>query len=1197
MQYLLSSSRVSIILSAVLLFVGLAAPAGATSAPAGPQPRIAQAINDHNVVRLAGNTPPFARPKADLGAASSTLQLKHMQLLLKRSDAQEAELKTLMREQQQPGSPNFRKWLTPEEFGARFGVSDEDIAKITSWLSSHGFVVESVAKNRLLIDFSGTHEQLKSAFHVEMHNYSVNGETHLANNGDPQIPAALLSVVSGFASLTNYGPHPLHTNPRLAFRPKGGSWRTSENAVQAQMVGANAPKPQFGTSFMGINANLVAPGDFATIYDVNPLYNQKIDGTGQTIAIVAQSDINPADVDSFRATFGLPEKKLNIIYVNENPGLTADGVESEAALDVEWSGAVAKNATINLVVGSNTDTASGVGLAMEYAVDNNVAPILSVSWGACELALGVSGNQYFNTLWQQAAAQGISVLVASGDSSSASCDQGYSPAYYGEQVSGFASTPYNTAVGGTDFSANFQSSDTYWNSTNDPTTLASAKGYIPETPWNESCASPEVLAAAEANGYTETTSEGLCNDSSYAFMDVIGGGGGASNCTVSDGQDPSSCTGGYPTPDWQLNVKGAAPGVRSVPDLSFFSGAGMWGSALVFCQSDYTPDNACNFTTGDAQYLVAGGTSFATPAFAGVLALLNQKSGTSLGNINYLLYELGNQQYSGGASGIFNDVTEGNNEVPCFAGSVAVPPSTLCTVTDPNDIFGVLPGFNAGVGYDMASGLGSVDVSHLADAWGAATSNLAATQTKATLVGTGPFTFGTPISFSAQVTPVQGSGVPSGFVAVLDENSPTGSAVGSAELNAGSAQVSGNGLIPGAHSLVAHYGGNGTFAESTSGSVKLTVNQAPTTIAITPSRTTISAGQSVSLSVLVETTSTADSPSGSVAIVNTATGKTLGTAVVTATTDAKSGASIASTFITVDGSHLANGSNTLQAVYSGDGNYLTSSGTQTVSYVGPFSVALASTSLTLAPGATTGNSVAITITPTGTATLTPSALSLQCPGTLPVGLSCSFSAPTTGAGGVVTSTLTLVQSAPLTQMTVATNRMGWLGASGVAGLACLFFIGAPVRRRRYFAVVLGVASLSMLAVGCGDSKKAPVNSPASTATLTTSSGSPAWNTPVTFTAYVVPMNNSNSPSGTVTFQDGANILGKSPLKSGSATFTTSSLPVGVQSITATYGGDSNFGASTSNISQLDVTLTSSIAVEVSDNAGNLAMQNLSLTVK
>src|SRR5271166_1279648 len=224
MQYLLSSSRISMILSAVLLFVGLATPADATTAPTGPQPRIAQAINDHNVVRLVGNTPPFARPKADLGAASPTLQLKHMRLLLKRSDAQEAELKALMKEQQQPGSPNFRKWLTPEEFGARFGVSNEDIAKITAWLSSHGFEVESVSKGHLLIDFSGTHEQFKSAFHAEMHNYSVKGETHYANNADPQIPAALLPVVSGFASLTNYGPHPLHTTPRLAFRPKGGNW-------------------------------------------------------------------------------------------------------------------------------------------------------------------------------------------------------------------------------------------------------------------------------------------------------------------------------------------------------------------------------------------------------------------------------------------------------------------------------------------------------------------------------------------------------------------------------------------------------------------------------------------------------------------------------------------------------------------------------------------------------------------------------------------------------------------------------------------------------------------------------------------------------------------------------------------------------------------------------------------------------------
>lgn len=1199
MRYLFFSTRavVSISIGAALLLVGASRHGQAMPTGAGPQSRISQAINDQGFVPLKGNTPVFAQPKNDLGAASPKLPLKHMQLLLKRSAAQEAELKALLKEQQQPGSPNFRKWLTPEEFGARFGVSTDDLAKITGWLGSHGFEVESVAKSRLLITFSGTHEQLRAAFHVEMHQYSVNGETRLANSADPQIPVALLPVVSGFSSLTNYGPRPLHTDPRLVTRQKGQSWTMPESTQPKQRTGVGGVHPQFTVPISGHTYELVGPGDFATIYDVSPLWSQSIDGTGQSIAIVAQSDVNPADVDAFRAAFGLPEKKLNTIYVNDNPGLTGDGVESEAALDVEWSGAMAKGATIDLIVGESTNTEAGVQYAMEYGVDNNVAPILSVSWGACELALGVSGNEYFNAMWQQAAAQGISVLVASGDAGSAACDQNQYYAVSGEQVNGFASTPYNTAVGGTDFSANFHSGNTYWNATNDPVTLASAKGYIPETPWNESCASPEILAAAQVSGFTETTSEGLCNDSSGAFTDTAGGGGGASSCTVSDGQNPSSCQGGYPTPDWQANVVGTAPSTRSVPDLSFFSGSGTWGSAYLYCQSDATPDGMCNYSNGDAGYLAAGGTSFATPAFAGVLALLNQKSGTSLGNVNYLLYELGRQQYAGSASGIFNDITEGNIAVPCYAGSAGVPPSGLCTVSDPADSLGVLPDYNAGIGYDMATGLGSVDVSHLADAWAAASSGLGATQTRATLVGASTVTYGTPISVNVQVAPAVGADVPTGSVALLDENASTGSALGYAGLSAGAATISGNGLIHGTHTLLAHYGGNGTLAESTSSPVSITIQQAPTTIAVTPSRTTVTGGESVSLTVLVKTASTASSPSGSVTITDITTGKPLGTAAVAAATDASSGASIGTAFLTVAGSQLATGSNSLQASYSGDANYVASTGTQAVSYTGPFSLALAAPSLTLAPGATSGNTITITVAPNGSAVLSPSTLSFLCPGTLPTGLSCVFSAPTAGAGGSVSSTLTIVQSAPLVQSAAPSNRLAWFGASGVAGLACLFSFGIPARRRRLLTVVLAVACVSLFAAGCGSSQKAAVSSPVTSTTLTASSASPAWGSAVALTATVAKANNSGSPSGTVTFQNGANILGSSALSGGSAVFSTSSLPLGTQSITATYGGDSTFLPSTSSAAKVDVTLTANITVEVADNAGDSAVQGLTVTVK
>ncbi|HEX8811299.1 MAG TPA: protease pro-enzyme activation domain-containing protein, partial [Terracidiphilus sp.] len=473
------SSIAAIALCAAVSAVPCVLPRANAQSSVAPEARITQAISDRNLVRLTGNTPPFARKASDLGVAGDDLALKHLQLVLKRSDAQEAALETLLRDQQKSGSANYHKWLTPQAFGSTYGVSDSDISKVTAWLDQHGFTVEGVSNGRNIITFSGTQAQLRSAFHTELHQYSINGEKHYANSTDPMIPAAIAPVVKGFASLTTYGKTPLHTSPKMAHRAAGGKWQqSSEQPALRSEAAIKSASPQFTGTLNGSNYYLLAPDDFGTIYDVKPLWNQQIDGSGQNIAIVAQSDVNPADVDAFRAAFNLPAKKLNTIYVGENPGYTGDSTEGEADLDVEWSGAVAPNATIDLIVSGQTNTGGGVTTAAQYAVDNNVAPILSVSWGGCELALGVSGNQFFNDMWQQAAAEGITVLVAAGDSGSASCDQNQEVSFYGEQVSGFASTPYNTAVGGTDFSGNYGHINQYWGSTNGADG-SSALSYIP----------------------------------------------------------------------------------------------------------------------------------------------------------------------------------------------------------------------------------------------------------------------------------------------------------------------------------------------------------------------------------------------------------------------------------------------------------------------------------------------------------------------------------------------------------------------------------------------------------------------------------------------------------------------------------------------------------------------------------------------
>src|SRR6267378_3032764 len=466
--------------------------AATSQAPAVPA-RITQPIDQTQLVRLRGNVHPLARPEFDQGVAPPNLPMQRMLLILKRSPEQEAALDQLMAEQHDKSSPNFHKWLTPEQFGRQFGPADADVQTVTTWLQSHGFQVARVTKGKTAIEFSGTAALLKEAFRTEIHSYIVNGEQHWANANDPQIPAALSAVVQGFASLHNFHPKPLHHV----------TGEFSRSNVMGEVLSA---KPEFTTS--GGNF-AIGPTDFATIYNVQPLWTAGTDGTGQHIAIIGVSNINLQDVSDFRTLFGLSTGGAavpNVIVDGTDPGILNTGVnagdETEALIDVEWSGAVAKGAQIDLVIAADTNTASGLILAALHVIDFNLDPIMSLSFGNCELQLGTAGNRSLNSLWQQAAAQGITVTVASGDTGSAGCENqnalAPNPATTGLQVSGFASTPFNVAVGGTDFNdANTQS--TYFNPTNDPNTLASAKGYIPESTWNDSCTNAAFGSNPEAN--------------------------------------------------------------------------------------------------------------------------------------------------------------------------------------------------------------------------------------------------------------------------------------------------------------------------------------------------------------------------------------------------------------------------------------------------------------------------------------------------------------------------------------------------------------------------------------------------------------------------------------------------------------------------------------------------------------------------
>jgi hypothetical protein len=766
-----------------------------------PQPLITQPIIESQLTTLRGNTHPLAQPQFDIGIAAPNLPLQRMLLVLKRSPQQDFALRTLLDDQQDKASPNYHKWLTPDEFGVQFGPSDQDVQLVTGWLLSSGFQVIRVAHGRTVIEFSGTEAQVEAALHTQIHQYLVNGQQYWANASDPQIPVALAPAVAGVLSLNNF--------PRKWMSKVLGTY--SPRTKRLTPVNPQFTLPGFGCYPNG-TCYAVGPADFGAIYNVQPLWNAGTDGTGQTIAIVGESDINIQDDRDFRTLFGLPAKDPVVIYDGPNPGPQPD--ESEADIDVQWSGAIAPNATIDFVVSQSTETTAGVDLSAVYIIDNNLAPVMSESYGFCELGVGTSGNQFYNAIWEEAAAQGITAILSSGDQGSAGCDFLPQAAQFGLAVSGFASTPFNVAVGGTDFN-DFVNPQQYWNLTNTSPTEESAKGYIPETTWDLSCTNSLLLGALGWGTNAETN----CNNPQLAsLLLAIGGSGGVSSCTTSNSQSAGSCSGGYTKPSWQVAPGVPADGKRDLPDISLFASNGVLNSFYIFCEADASKN--CGF----GSYGAAGGTSFGAPAFAGIMALVNQQMQTpqGQGNANYVLYKLAAQQSAAscnsttgpGSSCVFNDITSGTIAMPCFAGS------PNCTVQTAGHQYGVLSGYSTGAGYDLATGLGSLNVNNLVTKW--STVMFRGSATTLTLAPASGITHGQSVNVSIAVAPGSGSGTPTGDVSLLTS---TGVGVDGFTLSNGSASGTTNLLPGGTYKVTAHYAGDNIFGGSDSPAVDVTVGK------------------------------------------------------------------------------------------------------------------------------------------------------------------------------------------------------------------------------------------------------------------------------------------------------------------------------------------------------------------------------------
>jgi len=769
---------------------------------------VTQAVDNSVRTTLVGNVHPLARPQFDQGEVPASTTLHRMMLVLKRSDQQETALRRLIENQQYKKSPSYHQWLTPEEFGRQFGLADSDLAAVVAWLTASGFVVNHVSNGRTVIEFDGTAGLVKQAFGTALHRYDINGEEHIANSTDPSIPTALAPVIVGVRSLHNFFPKPQNVFIGTY------SQKTKQLKPAHPEYTFTGPCGITGTQ----DCYALGPYDFANIYDVIPLWTaaSPINGSGVNIAIVGQTDINPDDATTFWGLFGLgqngvPMPTLTVYTNGPDPGFTGD--EPEADVDAQWSGSVAPGATIHFVTSATTETDAGIDLSAIYIVDNNLAPIMSESYGICEAGAGSAGVGFYGTMWEQAAAQGISVMVASGDSGAAGCDEaGSTYAIYGENVNAIASTPWNAAIGGTDFNQ-FNAWSTYWNAANNATTQQSVKNntYIPETTWDDSCTNPlfQLATGGSSNPITN------CNNANFSdFLYVVGGGGGRSN--YSGGAVLGY---GWETPTWQTGIPNKSDDVRDLPDVSLFASDGFLSSFYVICQSDVNPGNGSECTLNDL--LGFGGTSFASPTFAGIMALVNQKNGGPQGVPGLILYTLAGKEptafhdiNTSTLNGTVNATT--TNSVPCAAGSTAD-----CTASG-SDKYGVLAGWSTGAGYDLATGLGSVDAANLVNNWGKVT--FTPTTSTLTLNNGNPIsgiTHGTGIPVTVSVV----SSSATGDVSLLVGPKPGTPSIDWNTLSGGTVTWTTTLLPGGTYDVIAHYAGDTTYGGSYSApSANITIN-------------------------------------------------------------------------------------------------------------------------------------------------------------------------------------------------------------------------------------------------------------------------------------------------------------------------------------------------------------------------------------
>ena len=645
-------------------------------------------INEAKLVTLAGNTRPEANARNDRGALADSYPLDHMMLALQHSPEREQALNEFIYQLHDKYSPNFHQWIDAVQFGERFGLDQQDIATISTWLKSHGFTVNAVYSNRMMIDFSGNVGQVSKAFHTQIHSLSVSGATRFANMSDPEIPEALVAAVRGVVGLNDFRPHQMKKAKKMGLGHVGFTFGPDCGFLTGLRDGANT------------NCEALMPQDLQTIYNINPLLNQGITGKGETIMVIEDEDpYSLGDWSTFRKVAGLarayPYGTVSLVH----PGACADSpdkndtTDDEVAIDMEWATAAAPNAAIQVGVCKSILTAV-------QGVVNGTGPYpntMSISYGESEASNGATNNAAYSAAYATGVTEGISIFVSSGDEGACSGNADGTDCTHGITVSGYTSTPNNISVGGTDFGDSYAGTEsTYWTPGN-TVDYGSAKSYIPEIPWNDSCADSLIInflnayySSSLTNGFGPSGT-GICNtypwNTSAELLTTGSGSGGPSNCasgsptTSGDPASGGTCV-GWAKPSWQNVLGNPGDGVRDIPDVSLMAANGLWNHFYLICMSnpnEVSEGYAAPCSDPPQDWPGFGGTSVSSPIWAAIQALVDQYTRQNWGQANTVYYQIANSEYGAsgnsscnsglgnavGASCTFYDLTTGSIYLPC----------------------------------------------------------------------------------------------------------------------------------------------------------------------------------------------------------------------------------------------------------------------------------------------------------------------------------------------------------------------------------------------------------------------------------------------------------------------------------------------------------------------------------------------------